>query len=83
MKKQGLSLSALARKRILEKRIATSEDLTVLAELRRLGANLKRAYEETGGGYSDSTAEAIKDISAYVRCLTAKRYGGSGNAGVL
>jgi hypothetical protein len=32
------------------------------------------AYEEAGGGYSDATVQAIKDLSAYVRDLNMKRF---------
>lgn len=68
----GLSLSALARKRLLGKRVASKADLAVLAELRRLGGLLKHFHIETGGIYSKLTADAIGDISEYVKTLTER-----------
>jgi hypothetical protein len=68
----GLSLSALIRKRILGERVASRADLAVLAELRRLGGLLKHVYTETGGIYSQNTADAIEDISKYVKALTER-----------
>lgn len=69
----GLTMAWLARKRLLGERIASKADLAVLAELRRLGGLFKHSYTETGGIYSELTAQAIRDISAYVRALTEKR----------
>jgi phosphate uptake regulator len=69
----GLSLSAYVRKRLSGQRIASKADLAVLAELRRLGGLLKHVHNETRGAYSDLTRQAIKDLSAYVRALTAKQ----------
>jgi hypothetical protein len=75
----GLSLSVFARKRIFSQRVASKADLAVLAELRRLGGLLKHVHNETRGAYSALTAQAIKDLSAYVRTLTAKRHDVSGD----
>jgi len=69
----GLTVSSLARKRILSQHVASRADLAVLAELRRLGGLFKHSYSETGGIYSELTAQAIRDISAYVLALTEKR----------
>jgi len=77
----GLSLSALIRKCVLGQRIASKADLAVLAELRRLGGLLKHVHNETRGAYSALTAQAIKDLSAYVRALTANRLDVSGDTG--
>jgi hypothetical protein len=68
----GLSLSAFVRKRIFSQRVASKADLAVLAELRRLGGLLKHTHNESRGAYSALTAQAIRDLSAYVRALTAK-----------
>jgi hypothetical protein len=68
----GLSLSALVRKRVFSQHVASKADLAVLAELRRLGGLLKHVHNETRGAYSALTAQAIRDLSAYVRELTAK-----------
>jgi hypothetical protein len=74
-KKSGLTLSAFARKRVLGKRVATNVEMDALERLRRHGRAIRQAYEESGGGYSDATAQAIKDLSAYVRDLNWKRFG--------
>ena len=68
----GLTVSSLARKRILSVRVASRADLAVLSELRRLGGLLKHIHNETRGVYSSLTAQAIKDLSAYVRALSQK-----------
>lgn len=69
----GLTVSSLARHRLLSRRVASKADLAVLGELRRLGGLLKHVHNETRGAYSALTAQAIKDLSAYVRVLTAKQ----------
>jgi hypothetical protein len=69
----GLSVSALARNRILGARVASKADLAVLAELRRLGGLLKHVHNETLGTYSALTAQAIRDLSAYARALAEER----------
>jgi rRNA maturation protein Rpf1 len=75
MKKSGLTFSAFVRKRILGKRVATNAEMGVLEGLRRHGRAIRQTWEESGGGYSDATAQAIKDLSAYVRALNVKRFG--------
>ena len=68
----GLTVSSLARKRLLGVRAASRADLAVLSELRRLGGLLKHIHNETRGTYSSLTAQAIKDLSACARALTEK-----------
>jgi hypothetical protein len=75
MKKSGLTFSAFVRKRILKKRVATNAEMAVLEGLRRHGRAIRQAHEESGGGYSDATAQAIRGLSAYVRALREKRFG--------
>jgi antitoxin component of RelBE/YafQ-DinJ toxin-antitoxin module len=75
MEKSGLTFSAFVRKRILGKRVATNEEMDVLEGLRRHGRAIKQACDESGGGYSDAMAQAIRDLSAYVRALNGKRFG--------
>ena len=70
----GLTVSALARHRLLGQQVASKADLAVLAELRRLGGLLKHVHNESRGAYSALTAQAIRDLSAYARVLTAKRH---------
>jgi NADH:ubiquinone oxidoreductase subunit D len=66
----GLTKAALARQRLLGQRVASRADLAVLAELRRLGGLFKHSYTETGGVYSELTANAIRDISNCVKKIT-------------
>jgi hypothetical protein len=68
----GLTFSAFTRKSVLGQRVASHADLTVLAELRRLGGLLKNIHNGTRGAYSNLTAQAIRDLSAYARELAAK-----------
>jgi cytochrome c553 len=42
-----------------------------------LGGLLKHVHNETRGAYSALTAQAIRDLSAYVRALTAKHHNDS------
>jgi hypothetical protein len=71
-------MAAFGRRRLLGARVATKADLAVLAELRRLGGLLKHVHNETRGAYSALTAQAIRDLSAYVRSLAAKHQDNSG-----
>jgi hypothetical protein len=73
----GLTIVAFARKSIFAQRVASNADLAVLAELRRLGGLLKHAHNESRGAYSALTAQAIRDLSTYVRVLTAKHQNNS------
>ena len=75
----GLTAAAFARKRILGSHVASKADLAVLAELRRLGGLLKHIHNESRGAYSALTAQAIRDLSAYVRELAAKSQNNSGS----
>jgi hypothetical protein len=75
----GLTVVAFARKRIFGARVVPKADLAVLAELRRLGGLLKHVHNETRGAYSALTAQAIRDLSAYVRALPAKHLKDAGS----
>lgn len=72
LKISGLTISSLVRKRLLGSHVTSRADLTVLAELRRLGGLLKHIHNETRGAYSALTAQAIKNLSAYAAALTRK-----------
>jgi hypothetical protein len=65
----GLTMASFGRKRLLGAYVASKADLAVLAELRRLGGLFKHSYTETGGIYSELTAQAIMDISNCVKAL--------------
>ena len=69
----GLTVSALARSRLLGRRVVPKTDLAILAELRRLGGLLKHVHNESIGAYSALTAQAIRDLSVYARSLAEER----------
>jgi hypothetical protein len=76
-----LTMSEYIRRRVLGKNVASHADLSVLAELRRLGGLLKHVHLETRGTYSDRTADAIRALEAYTRMLERshkERNGGTG-----
>ena len=68
-KASQLTVSECVRQRIFGKRVAHQTDLSILAELRRLGGLVKQAHLETRGTYSERTADAIRALEAYVRAL--------------
>jgi hypothetical protein len=65
----GISMSSFIRQRTLGKHITPKTDLRVLAELRRLGGLLKHLHNETKGEYSALTANCLKEIAIYLRCM--------------
>jgi hypothetical protein len=69
----GVTVSELARKRLLGQHVASKADLAVLSELRRIAGLLKHIYNETGKVYSALTAAAIREITQYVRVLAEKQ----------
>ena len=76
-----LTVSEYIRRRILGKPIASHADLSVLAELRRLGGLLKHVHNESRGAYSELTANAIRAFEAYTRTMQRsynERNGGAG-----
>jgi hypothetical protein len=76
-----LTVSEYVRRRVLGKRIIPKTDLSVLAELRRLGGLLKHVHLETRGTYSELTAGAIRALEAYGQALERshnERNGGTG-----
>ena len=62
----GLSVSALVRRRYFGRRIVADTDLATIRELRRLGGLLKQTHTQSGGAYSDATANALADIGAAI-----------------
>jgi hypothetical protein len=65
----GLTVSGEIRRRVLGRRSASQADLSVLTELRRLGAFLKRVHLETRASYSERMADAIRAVGSCVREL--------------
>jgi hypothetical protein len=64
-----LTISEYARRRIFSRRIIPGADLAVLGELRRLVGLMKHVHLETGGVYSELTANAIRALEACARAL--------------
>ena len=62
-----LNFSEFIRRRALEKKIVPEPDLQRLQELRRLGRQLKQAFRETEGTYSQDMVNAIRAIESYAR----------------
>ena len=77
----GLSCSALLRQRGIENKnhIVAKTDLRMVAEIRRIGGLLKHIHNETKGVYSEQTAEAIREITRFVRLLNEERMNVTGN----
>jgi hypothetical protein len=44
-------------------------DTTTIRELRRLGGLLKKVHVDSGGAYSEATADALAALGAAVRAL--------------
>ena len=62
----GLTVSAYCRRLVLGRVVAARVDLTVAAELRRLGGLLKHVHAESGGAYSQATADALAAVRAAI-----------------
>ena len=69
----GLSVSELVRRRALGKPILASVDLAMIREVRRLGGLLKHVHTESGGAYSQTTAQALVAIKNYIETLSRDR----------
>lgn len=54
----GLTVSAYCRRLVLGRVVTARVDTTVIGELRRLGGLLKHVHVESGGAYSQATADA-------------------------
>lgn len=62
----ALSPSQYLRRRCLGRAVTAKTDLAVLSELRRLGGLVKLIHTESGGAYSQQTAEALRRLVAAV-----------------
>ena len=69
----GISVSELVRRRALGKPIVASVDLAMIREVRRLGGLLKHVHTESGGAYSQTTAQALVAIKNYIEALSRDR----------
>jgi hypothetical protein len=62
----GISMSALARRRYFGKPVRAKTDERMIHELMRLGGLLKHIHNQSGGAYSQQTAEAIYALKACI-----------------
>ena len=69
----GLSLSEYMRRRALGLVVIAHSDVSVVRELRRLGGLLKKVHVDSQGAYSEATAGALRQISAYMGAISDGR----------
>ena len=62
----ALSMSELVRRRYFGRPIIASADGVMIKELRRLGGLLKHIHNQSGGTYSQETAEALGALTACI-----------------
>jgi hypothetical protein len=65
----GLGVSDLVRLRALGRPVVCRTDATTIRELRRLGGLLKKVHVDSGGAYSQQTAEALSTLHAAIARL--------------
>jgi hypothetical protein len=58
----GITVSTYVRQRALGRRVAANTDMTAIRELRRIGGLLKHIHNESGGAYSQLTADTLIEI---------------------
>jgi hypothetical protein len=57
-----ITVSEYARRRLLGRRVVANTDLVIINELRRLGGLFKHVHNESGGAYSQLTADALEEV---------------------
>jgi hypothetical protein len=62
----GISVSEVIRRHYFGKPIIASANVSMIRELRRMGALMKNAHLESKGAYSTQTSDAITSIA---RCI--------------
>jgi hypothetical protein len=65
----GIGVSDLVRLRALGRPVVCRTDATTIRELRRLGGLLKKVHVDSGGAYSQQTAEALRTLHAAIARL--------------
>lgn len=63
----NLSVSELVRRQYFRREIVPKIDELMVNELRRLGGLLKHIHSESGGAYSQQTAQALGALSNLIR----------------
>lgn len=69
----GITVSTYVRRRALGRQIAANADLVMIRELRRIGGLLKHIHNESGGAYSDLTANTLIEIQKAIVSFTINR----------
>jgi len=69
----GLSVSKLARRRLLGRRVVAKADVTLVNELRRLGGLMKHLHNESGGAYSHETSEVLVALRKAIEAMARDR----------
>jgi hypothetical protein len=67
----GVAVSELVRLRALGRPVVPRTDATTIRELRRLGGLLKKVHVDSGGAYSDATADVLTLLGSAIRALSA------------
>ena len=69
----GLSVSELVRRRYFGRPLVANADAVMLKELRRIGGLLKHIHNDSGGVYSQETANALIALKTYIEKLSHDR----------
>ena len=69
----SMGRSTYVRNRVLGHRIKSRLNLTMIAELRRIGGLLKLVHMESKGAYSEKTMEMLNELQFYVKKLSAEK----------
>ena len=69
----SLTLSAYCRRRVLGRAVVAQTDRKMILELRRIGGLLKHTHVQSGGAYSDATAQALRALRNAIERLAGDR----------
>lgn len=69
----GMSMSELVRARYFGKPIIANADAVMIKQLNRIGGLLRTVHNESGGAYSQATADALQSLTAYIENLAAQK----------
>jgi hypothetical protein len=69
----GLSMSELVRRRYFGRKIIADTDMSMIRELRRIGGLLKHVHNQSDGAYSRDTADALHQLTSYIKKLSNDR----------
>jgi len=72
----ALSMSELVRRMYFGRTTISSTNAMMIKEMRRIGCLLKHMHNESSGGYSRDTAEALSALKTHLRKLSHDRQEG-------